>query len=388
MADPLRLAVVAGRPLNPWDVVIYRELGRFGIRTTILGSVNENLGVPTVPTVALRDVSPWNKVEPFAYLGGGLRGITHKHGIRVIPSPFGFDDATVGLRGMLRGFDVVLPIETHRASTYQACQSHPVTMVRVSENIPNNPPQFPAGWFRKTVARRAARFVCQTELAKRALREEGVDESKLVVIPETVDTDMFRPAAGPRRSGTRLMVGFAGTLDERHGVLDLVDAFAGLAKRLDASLRIAGEGPLGQSVRSRILQDGLGKCVELLGRLKHTQMPEFLRSIDVLCMPYYETSEWKPQFGVVNLEAMACETPVVTTNAGSVPEILPPDIQRFMVAPGDVHGLAECLQALLTDTNLREGLGRHAREWVLRRYDPKVLGPQWARLLMDRSNAS
>ncbi len=380
--------MVAGRPLNPWDVVIYRELQQLGIHTTILGRVNEDGGVPTQATVTMRDILPGPRLELMARLRVMTHAVVQTHGVGFLPSPIGFDEATVGLRAMLRNFDAVVAIETHRASTYQACSSGTPTLVRVSENIPNNPPQFPGRWFRNAVESQAAGFACQTESAAAALRAEGVDSGKIVVIPETVDTDVFRPPSGPREPHPDPVVGFAGKLEPQHGVLDLVDAFARITKRTDAVLRIAGEGRLAPALQSRIFQLGIAGRASLVGKLSYREMPDFLRDIDVLCMPYRETPEWKPQFGVVNLEAMACGTPTLTTATGGIPEILPPGLRQIAVPPGDVHALEERLRALVTDSTLREELGLEAREWVLSRFDTKVCAPRWVRLLRSLGDAA
>ncbi len=380
--------MVAGRPLNPWDVVIYRELRQLGIRTTILGRVNEDGGVPTQPTVTMRDILPGPRVELMAWLRGMTHAVAQSHGVAFLPSPIGFDEAMVGLHETLRDFDAVVAVETHRASTYQACSSGTPTLVRVSENIPNNPPQFPARWFRSAVERHAAGFACQTESAASALRTEGVDPGRIVVIPETVDTEMFRPPSGAREPHPEPVVGFAGKLEPQHGVLDLVNAFARIANRTDAVLRIAGEGHLAPALQSRIFQLGIAGRASFVGKLSYRQMPDFLQGIDVLCMPYRETPEWKPQFGVVNLEAMACGTPTLAAAAGGIPEILPPGLRRIAVPPGDVRALEERLGALVADSTLREQLGREAREWVLSRFDTKACAPRWVRLLRSLGDAS
>ena len=387
MGDAFRLAVVAGRPLNPWDVVLYGELERRGIHTTVLGAVRENDHVPTVPTVALRDLSPWHRLTTVAPLAADWHAFAQAHRIRYLPSPLVFDDATIGLRPMLRDFDAVVAIETYRASTVQACQAHPRTVVRVSENLPRNPPHFLAGVFRKSVARRAMRFVCQTNLARQTLREEGFEERKLVVVPETIDAEVFRPALRATAHDARPVVGFAGVLERRHGVLDLLDAFARVAQRSDAVLRIVGEGDLEPVLHARVSELGIADRVSFPGRLRYDQMPAFLQGLDVLCMPYRETPDWRPQFGVVNLEAMACGIPTLSTNAGAIPEVLPPGLRSLAAAPGDVPGLEERLHRLLNDSDFRAALGREAREWVLRGFDVRACAPAWVQLLTANDDA-
>ena len=71
---------------------------------------------------------------------------------------------------------------------------------------------------------------------------------------------------------------------------------------------------------------------------------------------------------VVILEAMAAGKPIVATTVGGVPDLVEDEVTGFLVAPDDVEALAERILRLLKDGDLRERMGRRAREVARRRF--------------------
>ena len=127
---------------------------------------------------------------------------------------------------------------------------------------------------------------------------------------------------------------FVGADWERKGGPDLVEAFAGVRRRLpDATLTIAGCSP-------RVEIDG---C-EVLGRLPRDDVEELYRQCSVFCMP----SRIEP-YGLVYIEAMSHGRPVVATRVGSVSDIVEDGRTGHLVPPGDVPALTRALIDLLAD---------------------------------------
>lgn len=380
---PLRLGVVAATSIDPWDAQLFPRLASSGVTSTILGTAEDGESVSTAQVERVRDFSVWHRIRLLKEIGYRIHGFAWDRHLG-IPSPFAIDDAIIGLSRRARDFDVLLAFETYRASAYQACRDHPAVVVKVTENIPYNPHPWPYPWFRRSVRRRARRFICVSESARNALLKEGFDEGRIRVIPELVDTEVFRPddgSSGDRRSFT---VGYAANLDLSHGLPDLFQAFASLANSTDARLRIAGDGVLKSDLSSMVRRLGIRpEQVEYLGGLHHSEMPKFLRSIDLLCVPCRSVGGWMPQFGIVNIEAMASGRPIVATRVGATPEVAPPGLQRFLTPPGDIEALENNLRTLAEDRALRERLGREARDWVVERYEAGRVAAQWAALLFE-----
>ncbi|MFC6795410.1 glycosyltransferase family 4 protein [Halobaculum halobium] len=97
--------------------------------------------------------------------------------------------------------------------------------------------------------------------------------------------------------------------------------------------------------------------VVFTGAVDHGEVAHYYTAADVFCLPSHHES-----FGMVNIEAMACGTPVVSTRIDAIEEYLVDGKNGLLVPPGDVDGLAAALRRLADDASLRERLGRNARE--------------------------
>jgi glycosyltransferase involved in cell wall biosynthesis len=90
---------------------------------------------------------------------------------------------------------------------------------------------------------------------------------------------------------------------------------------------------------------------------KQENIEELIGISDVLLLP----SEME-SFGLVALEAMACEVPVVASNVGGLPEVVTDGIEGFLAEPRDIDKMTERSISLLADDYLRRNMGKRARE--------------------------
>ncbi len=161
--------------------------------------------------------------------------------------------------------------------------------------------------------RRAERVLTPSEWTKRDLLERyGLPEEKVVVTPWGVDP-AFGPNGGAVEAPPYILV--VGAIQPRKDPLTALEALA----RLDSGLRLVFAGPEkqgGNEVRRAIERLGLDGRVDLLGYVSREHLAELYRGAACLVLPSrYEG------FGLTVLEAMASGTPVVTTSAGSIPEV-------------------------------------------------------------------
>ncbi|TRY28174.1 N-acetyl-alpha-D-glucosaminyl L-malate synthase BshA [Brevibacillus sp. LEMMJ03] len=136
-------------------------------------------------------------------------------------------------------------------------------------------------------------------------------------------------------------------------VPDVIEIFRLVREQLPVKLMLIGEGPDLGSVRNMVAELGLESDTHFLG--KQEDVAEVISMADVMLLP----SE-KESFGLVALEAMACGVPVVTTNAGGLPEVVPDGECGFLLPVGDVAGMAERTVRLLTDPDLYRRLSRNS----------------------------
>jgi rhamnosyl/mannosyltransferase len=126
-------------------------------------------------------------------------------------------------------------------------------------------------------------------------------------------------------------------------------------------LVVVGEGPEGGELRKLAARLGVDARVEWRGRVEDAELPVLYSSVAALVLPSTGLSE---SFGIVQLEAHACGTPVVSSDLPGVSEVNPDGVSGLLARPGDADDLAGKLKLLLGDADLRDRLGAQARRRV------------------------
>ena len=149
-------------------------------------------------------------------------------------------------------------------------------------------------------------------------------------------------------------------------------AFARL-KQNGAVLRIIGGENLELEMELKDLAERLGiqNRVEFIGSVSPTKVTEFFKNAAV----FVSSTNYEP-FGITFVEAMAAGLPVVATKVGGIPEVVPDGRAGFLVAPGDIQGMADKLALLLNDPRLRKHFGEYGKKWV-KRFDLREQAPRF-----------
>jgi glycosyltransferase involved in cell wall biosynthesis len=179
------------------------------------------------------------------------------------------------------------------------------------------------------------------------------------------------PAIPRARYTEETIFGYAARVEEGKGPLVLVEALAQLDGRRPAALvRMAGTGPEIQEVKARVREFGLGNLWEFAGSyVGPLGCSAFMRTLDVFVLPSFAEGTSKSV-----IEAMAHGLPIIATNVGGLPDLLTPDA-GILVPPGDSRALAEAMQRLASDSDLRTRMGRAARERYLKLFAPDAVLP-------------
>lgn len=159
-----------------------------------------------------------------------------------------------------------------------------------------------------------------------------------------------------------IIVGMVCRLVEQKGVRYGLDAFAQIAADFPhAHLLVVGEGPLKAELQAAVTRPGLVSKVHFLGW--RADVPILLAGLDVLLAP----SLWEG-FGLVMLEAMAQQIPVIASGVSAIPEVINDQETGLLVAPRDVPELAAALSQLLADAPLRRHMGLLGRDRMERHF--------------------
>jgi glycosyltransferase involved in cell wall biosynthesis len=148
------------------------------------------------------------------------------------------------------------------------------------------------------------------------------------------------------------------------GIATLLEAFAKLRTERDVELLLVSRPKPGGRTEQLIDRLAIGDSVRFVHGLSDTELAALVGSAEIACVPsLYEG------FSLPTVEAMACETPLVVSRAGAIPEVVGPDgLCADLVTPGDVGELAIALERLLDDPERRERMGRAGRARALDRF--------------------
>ena len=211
---------------------------------------------------------------------------------------------------------------------------------------------------RRTFRRATEVIVLSTQWRTNVLQILGAGTRPVRVLPNAV-TIPAEPAEGTARDGV-VEIAFLGRLGTRKGVFDLLDALSGIDRHThDWLLHCAGDGQIAE-VRERAKELGIADRVTVPGWIDATQRDRLLRRSGIFVLPSY--AEGLP---MALLEAMAHGLAVVVSPVGGMPEVVTEGCEGYLVPPGDKPALRRCLEALLSDPDLRARMGAAARKRIV-----------------------
>lgn len=167
----------------------------------------------------------------------------------------------------------------------------------------------------------------------------------------------------------------AGVINARKGYKDLIMGFSKIANyHHDWQLVFAGSGEIEEG---KILAKELGieKQVEFLGWVAGTDKDRVFRETSVFCLPSYAEG-----FPMAVLDAWAYNLPVVATPVGGLPDIVKDGEDCLLFTPGDIDQLAEQLERMITDSELREKIIRASRKMAEKVFNENVINRQLAEI--------
>jgi glycosyltransferase involved in cell wall biosynthesis len=223
----------------------------------------------------------------------------------------------------------------------------------------------------REMCREAAFVVAVSDYSRDLLVQKCPDAAgKIHRVYNGINLRKLKPAP-PRSLNVRPRILSVGRLIEFKGFRDLIAASAELKKRgIEFECEIIGEGPLREELQNAITVAGLDGIVRLLGALSQEEVLRRLVDCDVFALASIVDSKGASDIlPTVILEAMAAARPVVSTRLAGIPEMVRDGESGLLVAPGDVAALADALESLLRDPQLRERFGASGRRVVEDKFD-------------------
>jgi glycosyltransferase involved in cell wall biosynthesis len=187
----------------------------------------------------------------------------------------------------------------------------------------------------------------------------------LVVVPNVVEVERFHPGGEGRTGALRILT--VGRVSREKGTWDLLEVAKGLVDTsIPVQFRLCGMGETRAeeiAIRRRAEDLGLQANVEFLGVRQGPDLLAEYAQADVFFLPTHAEI-----FPTVILEALAAGLPIVTTNAGVIPEMFEQGVEGYQFQPGDIAGMTGALTRLAGDGELRASMSRSGRALAEARY--------------------
>ena len=221
--------------------------------------------------------------------------------------------------------------------------------------------------------RGATRIIAVSESVRRYLLDrEDLADSKVEMIPNGIDAEMFVPAGKEERRHAKdalglaegsFVIGGVGRLVPQKNFSLFLEAAASIAPRYsDVIFVIAGSGPLETALRKQTHRLGISERVRFLGHVADRTL--LYHALDALVMP--SDFEGTP---MTLLEAMASGLPVVASTVDGIAEVCTQGVDALLVSRRDPVGFVSAMERVITQAELREHLARNARGTILARYE-------------------
>ncbi|MFY9610037.1 MAG: glycosyltransferase family 4 protein [Blastocatellia bacterium] len=215
-----------------------------------------------------------------------------------------------------------------------------------------------------------------SEVERGNLLAAGIASDRIVVNPNGVDVDRFKPNCGGRQIRTalgisdRIVIGFVGTFGPWHGAPVLAEAALLISESVKCYFLFIGDGEQRSTVEN-IIDSATGKVpASFVGRLSHAEVPAYLDACDIFAAPNVPAGDGSEFFGSPTklFEYMSMARPVVASRLGQIAEIIDDGLNGLLVEPGDAKALARAIEKLAADGALRLRLGSAARQTVIEHY--------------------
>ena len=238
-----------------------------------------------------------------------------------------------------------------------------------------------ATWLKRRVLNDARAMTTVSQAMRDAIRPLGVNMEKIQVIPMGVDLQkLFFPPENRRESKTIL---FVGRVVEKKGLRFLVEAMpAILEKHPDAKLRVTGDGQELSVIKNMAVNLGVSGSIQFLGALANETLPKLYQTADVVVFPSIVSADGDREgFGLVLVEALGCECAAVVTDLPAMRDIVHDGKTALVVPQKNAQQIAAGVIQLLDKPLLRRSLGEKGRQYVIQRFDWKIVAQKYRTLI-------
>jgi len=224
--------------------------------------------------------------------------------------------------------------------------------------------------FENHIVRTSKRLIVVSQPLKESYLRLGLSEDRIVVMPMAVDVQRFRPGVPPRDLNAlfgirdKVVVGYVGTLTGWHGVDMLYDVAHHFDRERIGCVFLVVGGDEQQVVqhRERTMREGLSDRLIFAGSIPYEDVPSYISAMDITVIT--NSTQFASPTKLFEYQAMG--KPSVAPELPPIREALTHESEGLLFTPGSIAGLSDSIRRLIDSPELRQRMGRSARERVVR----------------------
>lgn len=227
--------------------------------------------------------------------------------------------------------------------------------------------------FETNILKKADRITVICEGLKDDIVSRGIDENKITIVPNGVDSNIFKPLTKDKELVKKYslegfaVIGFVGTFFLFEGLDILIKAAPLiLGKNQNVKFLIVGGGLEERRLKDMVIKLGLTKNIIFTGRVKHGDINRYYSVADILVYPRLSKRITELVTPLKPLEAMALEKPVIASNVGGLKELVKDGVNGMLFKAGDANDLSEKCLFLLNNRGYVEKIAGQARNYVIK----------------------
>lgn len=367
-----KIGFVRSGHVTPWDIPLMREIQVLGYDVSFISPFKENLSLPHKRAIGWRSFSPVDKIVRSGYAWYLNKLIKYN----------AYDTFSKFLlpKKVFKDFEYLIFNDDVFSLPYQSIKSKKNYGIVSWENIP-----FPYYFEyqrrlreeRQKVLKNAKHLFPVSNDARTCLIEEKVNIDKIRKVHPGIDTSLFSPGNSCNTFGLPDNLIHNDTLISssrivyNKGITYVLRAIHLLKKRnVKVNYIVAGgiASEFGDYCKRLANKLEISDRVFFLGKLKYDSLVDLYRMGDIFLFPSLPTFYWEEQMGYALLEANSCGLPAIRSDSTSLDEVCPEDICKTVPA-GHTEKMANAIQLLIEDPQLRSNLGKESRKYVKSNYN-------------------
>lgn len=232
--------------------------------------------------------------------------------------------------------------------------------------------------------RRASRIAVVTESFRAILQERGVEDRRILFLPNGVDAELFHPTPATNdpigakdRWPGKFVVCFAGTIGMAHGLKTLIDAATLLRNVTDVQFVVVGDGAERTSLEEHVASLGL-ENVLFLGRVPRAEVAGILRRADASLVMLRPSPVFETVLPSKLFEGMGTATPILLGVDGEARRLLERADAGIHFQPGDAPALVRAIEKLRADPAEAKRMGGNGMRFTLAHFERKGIARTYA----------